>query len=546
MTRNMRLHARCVGLALAVGLVLALSGAASAGPHDATYCGFNDHIFWFVQASDTHVGMRGSNDTTRLQWLVTTARATIQPAFIVVTGDLTDSTNGNLFGIPNGPYQSEWDSYKSILSAAGVTAGNYYDLPGNHDAYSDKYFTYYLANSVQGRATHSTQVSWTRSFDWGTYHFLGVNTAGNTGASFSFSFPYGDPAGLDDTELSFITEDLTNHASNNLTFVFGHHPVTDTGVSSDTWLLYGQTEFIHGLDVYGSSAYEYGHTHEYSDTMFAGNSYTGSMAGGGIRYLNIASLGKTSSNNYAVVAVDCDGVSAVPATYNTWPVVLITAPVSSRIGSTTNPYGYTVPQAAANPVRALVFDTKAVTVSYRVDGGTTWNTMTRADATRPVWVGTWNTTGLSVGSHTLEVRAVGTNTRSHVITVSVAAGTANRAPVATDDSYTMNQGAVLNVSAPGVLANDSDPEKQPLTAVLLSGPAHGALTPRTPTARSPTRRRTITVATTASPTRPATARCSPPPRQRPRLPSTLRRLPPPPTPSQSRLLLTAGARRRCR
>jgi hypothetical protein len=51
------------------------------------------------------------------------------------------------------------------------------------------------------------------------------------------------------------------------------------------------------------------------------------------------------------------------------------------------------------------------------------------------------------------------------------------APVATADSY-LAQGAlgtVVTVAAPGVLANDTDPNSDNLTAVLLSGPAHGTL-----------------------------------------------------------------------
>src|SRR5262249_31727236 len=36
--------------------------------------------------------------------------------------------------------------------------------------------------------------------------------------------------------------------------------------------------------------------------------------------------------------------------------------------------------------------------------------------------------------------------------------------------------ASLSVPAPGVLGNDTDPEGQPLTAQLVSGPAHGTLT----------------------------------------------------------------------
>ena len=40
----------------------------------------------------------------------------------------------------------------------------------------------------------------------------------------------------------------------------------------------------------------------------------------------------------------------------------------------------------------------------------------------------------------------------------------------------MAEGGTLNVAAPGVLANDVDPEGQPLTAILVTGPAHGTLT----------------------------------------------------------------------
>ncbi len=51
----------------------------------------------------------------------------------------------------------------------------------------------------------------------------------------------------------------------------------------------------------------------------------------------------------------------------------------------------------------------------------------------------------------------------------------NRPPVANPDSYVTNEDMPLHISAPGVLGNDSDPDGNPLTAVLVSGPSHGAL-----------------------------------------------------------------------
>src|SRR5437773_2104851 len=53
----------------------------------------------------------------------------------------------------------------------------------------------------------------------------------------------------------------------------------------------------------------------------------------------------------------------------------------------------------------------------------------------------------------------------------------NDAPVAAnDDSYTTAEDTQLTVSAPGVLANDSDVDGDALSAVLMSGPSHGTLT----------------------------------------------------------------------
>jgi Calcineurin-like phosphoesterase/FG-GAP-like repeat len=402
----------------------------AANPHGACYSSDNTRVFWFLHVSDLHIGMSGTNDSTRLQWLVTTARSVINPQFIVATGDLTDSTNGNFLGIPNGPHQEEWDQYKSILAAANAGPDFFYDLPGNHDAYSDQYFAYYLANSVQGQATGKPQVSWTRQFPFGKYHFLGVNTAGNDGAAFSLTRPWGDNAGLDAAELAFIDQELQANDGASLTLVFGHHPVTDTGVSDDTWLFYGQQEFIHALDVHSASTYHYGHTHRYSQALFKGNSYTGVMTGDGIHYDNVASLGKSSGSYYTLVAIDCNGVSSVTPSSNAWPVVLITAPVDRNIGGAVNPYAYDVSNASANPIRALVFDSGTISqVSYRIDSSATWSPMTRVAANPALWEAVWDASPLAAGDHTIEVRAIGTTTVSDSITVNVSAA-AIRPPAA--------------------------------------------------------------------------------------------------------------------
>jgi len=52
----------------------------------------------------------------------------------------------------------------------------------------------------------------------------------------------------------------------------------------------------------------------------------------------------------------------------------------------------------------------------------------------------------------------------------------NHAPVANNDSYTINENTTLHVSAPGVLGNDTDADLDPLTAIKVSNPTHGTLT----------------------------------------------------------------------
>lgn len=60
--------------------------------------------------------------------------------------------------------------------------------------------------------------------------------------------------------------------------------------------------------------------------------------------------------------------------------------------------------------------------------------------------------------------------------VTIAVGLGNRPPAAADDAYTAVQNTALSVPAPGLLANDTDADGDPLTAVLVNGPTNGTLT----------------------------------------------------------------------
>jgi hypothetical protein len=409
-------------------------------PYSASYSTDNDRIFWFIMMSDIHIGAEDSHGSENLEWMLTEAKDVINPSFIVAAGDLTDSTNWSVLGYPDGPHIEEWAEYLAILVRNGIDENFYYDLPGNHDHFGDQNFNYYLNHSIQGVATGQTQFSWTRTFNFGTYHFLGINTCGNDGADFSMLPPnYGDNAGLDSAELLFIEQELSNHSSADLTLVFGHHLIVKRSIDltdltldemeamTMTALSYGADEFVALMDYYNSLIYGYGHSHVYREEFFINN-----MADG-VVYLNVASLAKSDENNYNIIAIDCNGISTVPQTMRTWPVVIITAPLDKNLGMKNNPYTSGVADNSGNstPIRALVFDKEPIMrVEYRMykiqeplgdiveDGirqvgrglDAVWHPMNQVASVHPNFPYLWEAdcaNPLEGGDYSIEVRAIG-------------------------------------------------------------------------------------------------------------------------------------------
>ncbi|MEZ5465268.1 MAG: Ig-like domain-containing protein [Lysobacteraceae bacterium] len=77
---------------------------------------------------------------------------------------------------------------------------------------------------------------------------------------------------------------------------------------------------------------------------------------------------------------------------------------------------------------------------------------------------------------TVTVTDDGTPMASSSATVSVNVNDINEAPTAAADSHSTDEDTALNVAAPGVLGNDSDPDGDTLTAVLDTGVSNGTLT----------------------------------------------------------------------
>ncbi len=80
------------------------------------------------------------------------------------------------------------------------------------------------------------------------------------------------------------------------------------------------------------------------------------------------------------------------------------------------------------------------------------------------------------GTDTFRYRCSDGTTRSAAATVTITVTRINRPPVAVADTGTTAEDTPRVVAAPGVLANDTDPETDSLTATLSAGPSHGTVT----------------------------------------------------------------------
>lgn len=127
------------------------------------------------------------------------------------------------------------------------------------------------------------------------------------------------------------------------------------------------------------------------------------------------------------------------------------------------------------PVVATDPDTSAPnnTLSYAITAGNTGNAFA-IDNAGQITVATAAAI-TDPGTFTLTVTVTDGGALSDTATITVTVGGTNDAPVATGDAFSTNEDTALVVPAPGLLGNDTDPENDPLTAVLDAGPLNGAL-----------------------------------------------------------------------
>ncbi len=168
----------------------------------------------------------------------------IHPAFTLWSGD-------NIEGYGDTPDEANQE-YDVFLASAKLTGVPMFNVPGNHEFSSDTALLPIYEKRMG--ALYG-------SFDYGNSHFIGLNTnaIGPDGKITDGS--------LDDTQWTWLENDLkVNHNSSNI-FVFLHHyvfgPAVDTKLDTG-WVSLEARDRFHAMMVkYGVRAVFAGHNHIY-------------------------------------------------------------------------------------------------------------------------------------------------------------------------------------------------------------------------------------------------------------------------------------------
>lgn len=265
----------------------------------------NQEIFWFIQITDTQHLWYNSEKILNFYKFLNESYREINPLFIINTGDLVDANNGE------NQDKTEWIRYRTALEDNNMNSSIYIDLIGNHDAINDSKFSYFLNYSMIGKTYNTTLYSFNKSFSFGEYAFIGLNTAKDSYNLFEFAFE----GYLDSIELDWYENELEKYKDYNRIFVFGHHPIWHPPF----FLIKSESsssgkDFYELNNEYSIFSYLSGHIHlntfQRSENLF------------------MVTTAKFDQNNgtYRIVSLDHNQLSTSIEYVNKWPQGIITSP----------------------------------------------------------------------------------------------------------------------------------------------------------------------------------------------------------------------------
>ncbi|MEO0180627.1 MAG: metallophosphoesterase [candidate division WOR-3 bacterium] len=199
----------------------------------------------FLHFTDIHIGYsaRESQNYTR----ATREANLINPDFVIITGDIVEK--GQVGDSPN------W--YREFLEISESLRVPCFVVSGNHDWYNWMYVGNEETNYLRIVNPYPDY-----AFDYGSIlHMLCLDTGPDNIYVDLDSYCYG----FRPDQLSFISQDLSQHRDYPLLMAMMHGPVIDKDDNDDS-NTHGTTEFITYSETYGLDMAIAGHTHE--DRLF--------------------------------------------------------------------------------------------------------------------------------------------------------------------------------------------------------------------------------------------------------------------------------------
>ncbi len=319
-------------------------------------------LFWFIHISDTQFVWSTNDSIDSFNQLLNETFHEIRPLFIYNTGDLVDANRGV------GQDVEEWKLYRTALEDNNMNSSNYIDLIGNHDAANDPNFSYYLNYSMIGRNFNSLQFSFNKSFSFGKYAFIGLNTAKESYNLYEFALL----GSLNTTELDWYENELEKYKNFDRIFVFGHHPHNNPPPFS----------IISNLSTSGKTFFDL--NEEYNvDYYLSGHAHVHSIQKAKNLLMITTSNFDLHGGTYRIMSLDHNYLSTSIEKIDTWPQAVITYP------STEHPIVEDLTQLRVlawdpNGINSVEWSLHSVKKEFQI---TSWKALDNLDLDDPLWKG---------------------------------------------------------------------------------------------------------------------------------------------------------------
>ncbi len=273
----------------------------------------HDNIFWFIHISDIHLSDSFPSIYTRFDKFLNTSVPTINPSFVVCSGDITHGRVDESFPQHTGQQEKEWKFYSNALQKYNFNDPKFWiDTRGNHDDFgvpfprSDRNLYAEYSPRAQTESLFETVYTHVHKTKFSSYSFIIHDQ--NTEPGFESPFNTYAVPNFADQSKDLQNALNTARSTSEITVMVGHYP---------TCQMQSRNEFISLIS--GTAA-----------VYLTGHYHLRDMYQRIDQFLELEVADFKEKSVYRVLAIDNDMISFVDTELDQWPVILITNPKNSK------------------------------------------------------------------------------------------------------------------------------------------------------------------------------------------------------------------------